>query len=135
MIYPCYSPNSSLYNLQALEVITRNSSSVDAPRKIPVPRSQKKALVVEPKPAPRLFSKHRQKNARRPNPERNGHNARKNQSSMRVYSFVRRRPTTTYTIVAGGVRTQYDQNIVRLMRRSNASPDAACVICDRYKTR
>lgn len=32
----------------------------------------------------------------------------------------------------GGVTTQYDQKIVLLIRRSNASPDAACVIW-RYK--
>ena len=36
---------------------------------------------------------------------------------------------TTKRIVDGGVTTQYDQKIVRLMSRSNASPDAACVIC------
>jgi hypothetical protein len=35
---------------------------------------------------------------------------------------------TTYTIVAGGVTTQYAQKIVREISRSNASPDAACVI-------
>lgn len=35
---------------------------------------------------------------------------------------------TEYTMVAGGVTTQYDQKIVRLNRRSNASPEAACVI-------
>jgi len=35
----------------------------------------------------------------------------------------------TYTIVAGGVTTQYAQKIVRLIRRSKASPEAACVIC------
>ena len=39
------------------------------------------------------------------------------------------RPTTTKRIVDGGVTTQYDQKIVRLMSRSNASPDAAWVIC------
>lgn len=38
-------------------------------------------------------------------------------------------PIITYAMVAGGVTMQYDQKIVRLMRRSNASPDAACVIC------
>ena len=38
------------------------------------------------------------------------------------------RPTTTKRIVDGGVTTQYDQKIVRLMRRSKASPDAAWVI-------
>lgn len=38
------------------------------------------------------------------------------------------KPMTTYIIVAGGVTTQYAQNMVRLMRRSNASPDAAWVI-------
>ncbi len=36
---------------------------------------------------------------------------------------------TTNRIVDGGVTTQYDQKIVRLISRSNASPDAACVIC------
>ena len=36
---------------------------------------------------------------------------------------------TTKIIVDGGVTTQYAQKIVRLMSRSNASPDAACVIC------
>lgn len=35
---------------------------------------------------------------------------------------------TTYAIVAGGVTTQYDQKIVRLINRSKASPEAACVI-------
>jgi len=34
----------------------------------------------------------------------------------------------TYTIVAGGVTTQYDQKMVRVMSRSNASPEATCVI-------
>ena len=38
---------------------------------------------------------------------------------------------TTKRIVDGGVTAQYDQKIVRLIRRSNASPDAACVICAR----
>ena len=41
----------------------------------------------------------------------------------------RTRPITTKRIVDGGVTTPYDQKIVRLMSRSNASPDAACVIC------
>ena len=36
---------------------------------------------------------------------------------------------TTNRIVDGGVTAQYDQKIVRLIKRSNASPDAACVIC------
>ena len=44
-------------------------------------------------------------------------------------SFDSMRPMTTKRIVDGGVTTQYDQKIVRLIRRSNASPDAACVIC------
>ncbi len=44
------------------------------------------------------------------------------------YSLDRINPMTTKRIVVGGVTRQYDQNIVRLMRRSNASPDAACVI-------
>ena len=34
----------------------------------------------------------------------------------------------TVMIVANGVTMQYDQKIVRDMRRSNASPDALCVI-------
>lgn len=38
------------------------------------------------------------------------------------------KPMTTKIIVEGGVTTQYDQKIVRLMRRSKASPEAACVI-------
>jgi len=32
-------------------------------------------------------------------------------------------------MVTGGVTTQYDQNTVRLMSRSNASPEAAWLIC------
>lgn len=36
---------------------------------------------------------------------------------------------TTKRIVEGGVTTQYDQKIVRLISLSNASPEAACVIC------
>ena len=48
-------------------------------------------------------------------------------------------PTTTNNIVDGGVTTQYDQKIVRLISRSNASPDAACVIyavtCELGRTR
>ena len=43
-------------------------------------------------------------------------------------------PSMTYTIVAGGVTTQYAQKIVRLIRRSKASPEAACVICVARKT-
>ena len=39
------------------------------------------------------------------------------------------KPMTTKRIVDGGVTTQYDQKIVLLMSLSNASPDAACVIC------
>ena len=34
----------------------------------------------------------------------------------------------TVMIVVNGVTMQYDQKIVRDMRRSNASPDALCVI-------
>ena len=44
-------------------------------------------------------------------------------------SFVNSKPITTLIIIAGGVTTQYDQKTVRLISRSNASPDAACVIC------
>ncbi len=35
---------------------------------------------------------------------------------------------TTYMIVIGGVTMQYDQKMVPLISRSNASPDAAWVI-------
>ena len=45
------------------------------------------------------------------------------------HSFDMNRPMTTNMIVDGGVTTQYAQKIVRLISRSNASPDAACVIC------
>lgn len=38
---------------------------------------------------------------------------------------------TTKRMVDGGVMTQYAQKIVRLISRSKASPDAACVICAR----
>jgi hypothetical protein len=37
--------------------------------------------------------------------------------------------SNTLKIIRGGVNTQYDQKIVRLIRRSNAFPEAACVIC------
>ena len=47
----------------------------------------------------------------------------------RDHNLDRIRPITTNRIVDGGVTTQYDQKIVRLMSRSNASPLAACVIC------
>ena len=47
----------------------------------------------------------------------------------RDHNVERINPMTTNRIVEGGVTTQDDQKIVRLMRRSNASPDAACVIC------
>ena len=40
---------------------------------------------------------------------------------------------TTETIVETGVTTQYAQNIVCDMSRSNASPEAACVICAQYE--
>ena len=46
-----------------------------------------------------------------------------------TYNFDSTSPITTKIIVDGGVTTQYAQKIVRLMSRSNASPDAACVIC------
>ena len=46
------------------------------------------------------------------------------------YIRVNHSPSTTQTIVVIGVRMQYDQKIVRLNRRSNASPDAAWVICE-----
>lgn len=42
-----------------------------------------------------------------------------------VHNFERIRPITTKMIVDGGVTTQYAQKMVRLMSRSNASPDAA----------
>lgn len=44
------------------------------------------------------------------------------------YDFARISPITTYTIIIGGVTIQYDQKIVRLINRSNASPDATWVI-------
>ena len=44
------------------------------------------------------------------------------------YDFASISATTTYTIVIGGVTMQYDQKIVRLINRSNASPDATWVI-------
>lgn len=46
----------------------------------------------------------------------------------KIYNFASIKPMTTYAIVAGGVTTQYDQKIVRLINRSKASPEAACVI-------
>lgn len=46
-----------------------------------------------------------------------------------LYNLDMNKPMTTNSIIDGGVTTQYDQKIVLLMSRSNASPDAACVIC------
>ena len=46
----------------------------------------------------------------------------------KLMPMTRKSPTTTKMMVEGGVTTQYDQKIVRLMRRSKASPEAACVI-------
>ena len=53
----------------------------------------------------------------------------KRQNTTTSYNFDSTSPMTTKMIVDGGVTTQYAQKIVRLMSRSNASPDAACVIC------
>jgi hypothetical protein len=40
-------------------------------------------------------------------------------------SFVISKPITTLMMIVGGVTTQYDQKIVLLISRSNASPEAA----------
>ena len=59
---------------------------------------------------------------------RKQHDNGSEQVRVRDHSFARTNPTTTKRMVDGGVITQYDQKIVRLISRSKASPDAACVI-------
>ena len=44
------------------------------------------------------------------------------------HSFAINNPKVTTKIVLGGVMTEYDQNTVRDISRSNESLDAACVI-------
>ena len=51
-----------------------------------------------------------------------------NECPKRNQSLDRSKPITTVTMTEGGVTTQYDQKIVLLIRRSKASPEAACVI-------
>ena len=46
-----------------------------------------------------------------------------------LYILAKTNASNTLKIISGGVNTQYDQKIVRLIRRSNAFPEAACVIC------
>lgn len=55
---------------------------------------------------------------------------RNNSAEGNYYSLESINPMITYTIVAGGVTTQYAQKMVRLISRSKASPEAAWVICD-----
>ena len=46
-----------------------------------------------------------------------------------TYILAKTNANNTLKIIRGGVNTQYDQKMVRLISRSNAFPEAACVIC------
>lgn len=51
------------------------------------------------------------------------------QNQIDFHNFASIRPMRANMMVMGSATTQYDQKIVWDMRRSNAPPDATCVIC------